>query len=100
MENAGNWKTGISFPVNGTNVIEAPSFKDGRVYINRDQFFGNVSELAWRYYVGGHQPAQKWLKDRRGRQLDYKDIIHYGRIIYALEETDRLMHEIDDVIDM
>ena len=100
MEDAGTWKTGISFPVvgeNNENPVESISFSDGKVYINKAQYFGNVSELAWNFYIGGYQPAQKWLKDRKGRKLEWEDIMHYGRIIYALQETDRLMKEIDEI---
>lgn len=100
MEDAGTWKTGISFPVvgeNNENPVESISFSDGKVYINKTQYFGNVSELAWNFYIGGYQPAQKWLKDRKGRKLEWEDIIHYGRIIYALNETDRIMEEIDEI---
>ncbi len=57
-----------------------------------------MSELAWYFLIGGYEPAQKWLKDRRGRNLDYKDILRYGMIIYTLEETSRFMHEIDKII--
>ena len=34
-----------------------------------------------------HQPAQKWLKDRKGRVLTVDDIKHYQRIVVALEKT-------------
>lgn len=97
MEGADNWATKVTFPVNGDNIVDKPEFQDGKVYINKDQYFGNVSELAWNFYIGGYQPAQKWLKDRKNRTLDYEDILHYGRIIYALQETDRLMKEIDEI---
>ena len=97
MENAGSWKTGVTFPVPGSNVVDAISFTEGKVFINKEQYFGNVSELSWSFYIGGYQPAQKWLKDRKGRTLDFQDILHYGRIIYALQETDRIMNEIDKI---
>lgn len=48
-------------------------------------------------YIGGYQPAQKWLKDRKDRILDFEDILHYQKIIVALSETDRLMKEIDKI---
>ena len=51
--------------------------------------------MAWNFYIGGYQPAQKWLKDRKGRTLSYDDITHYRRIISILLETDRLMKKID-----
>ena len=97
MEGACSWNTGVGFPVAGTNTVEKVSFADGRVFINAEQYFSCVSELAWNFFIGGYQPAQKWLKDRKGRTLEYEDILHYGRIIYALQETDRIMKEIDEI---
>ncbi|WP_310559660.1 type ISP restriction/modification enzyme [Flavobacterium sp.] len=69
----------------------------GRVYINETQYFENVPEVAWNFYIGGYQPAQKWLKDRKDRKLEFDDISHYQKIIVALTETDRLMKEIDTI---
>ena len=65
-----------------------------RVRINKDQYFGNIPDLAWDFYIGGYQPAQKWLKDRRGRTLTANDIDHYQRIIKILIETYRITKEI------
>ena len=83
-----------TFPVAGDNVVEKPSYEDGSVYINATQYFGNVPETAWNFYIGGYQPAQKWLKDRKGRALGYDDILHYQRIIRILLETERIMARI------
>jgi hypothetical protein len=69
----------------------------GRVWINDNQYFDNVPKIAWDFYIGGYQPAQKWLKDRHGRELAYEDIVHYQKIIVALTETDRLMKDIDKI---
>jgi predicted helicase len=68
----------------------------GRVWINSEQYFDNVPLAAWEFYIGGYQPAQKWLKDRNGRTLTYDDIMHYQRIIKALAMTDELMNSIDE----
>lgn len=70
-------------------------YKTGNVYINETQYFANVPEVAWVFYIGGYQPAQKWLKDRKDIELSYEDIRHYQKIIVALHKTDRLMKEID-----
>ena len=67
----------------------------GKVYINKTQYFANVPELAWNFYIGGYQPAQKWLKDRKNRTLTYDDISHYRKIIAILIETQNLMQELD-----
>jgi Type ISP C-terminal specificity domain len=67
----------------------------GRVQINPDQYFEGVPLTAWEFHIGGYQPAQKWLKDRKGRALSFDDVIHYQKIIKILCETDRIMKEIE-----
>jgi hypothetical protein len=84
-----------TYLVDGTNIIEKVEYKDGEVFINNDQYFGNVPEIAWSFWIGGYQPAQKWLKDRKGRRLINEDIEHYQKVIVALTETDRIMKKID-----
>ena len=59
--------------------------------------FHPVTVVAWEFYIGGYQPAQKWLKDRKGRKLSYEDILYYQKIIVALTQTDHLMKEIDEI---
>jgi predicted helicase len=92
------------YPMNGDNVVVKPRFvvaqppdKIGKVYINDTQYFDHVPQIAWEFYIGGYQPAQKWLKDRKDRKLEFEDILHYQKIIVALTETDRLMKEIDKI---
>ncbi len=101
-----------TYPVDGENEVEKIKYnldqtsevsktsevlRTGNVWINSEQFFGKVPEIAWNFYIGGYQPAQKWLKDRKGRKLIDDDIVHYQKIIVALVETDRIMKEIDKV---
>lgn len=83
------------YPVGGDNIVTKIEYKGSSVFINETQYFANVPEIAWNFYIGGYQPAQKWLKDRKGRTLQFDDISHYQKIIVALSETDRLMKEID-----
>jgi predicted helicase len=85
------------YPIDGDNVVIKPNYQNGKVYINDTQYFDNVPETAWNFYIGGYQPAQKWLKDRKERKLEFDDILHYQKIIVALTETDRLMKEIDKI---
>ena len=85
------------YPIAGNDNVSKPQFKEGRVYINETQYFDKVPEISWNFYIGGYQPAQKWLKDRKGRKLEFDDILHYQKIIVALFETDRLMKEIDKI---
>ncbi len=89
------------YPIDGDNVVTKPKYVSngllGKVFINDTQYFDNVPEVAWNFYIGGYQPAQKWLKDRKGRTLEFDDILHYQKIIVALTETARLMKEIDTI---
>lgn len=88
-----------TYPVSGSDTVEKISYKNGNVHINSEQYFGDVPEVAWNFYIGGYQPAQKWLKDRKSRALTNEDIEHYQKIIVALVETHRVMKEIDEILD-
>jgi predicted helicase len=86
------------FPVKGDNCVDKKvNYDVDKVWINKTQYFENVPIEAWEFFIGGYQPAQKWLKDRKGTELSSEDIIHYQKIIFALTETDRLMKEIDQI---
>lgn len=86
----------------GDNVITKLNFvpdttdsdNTGDVYINESQYFANVPKTTYNFYIGGYQPAQKWLKDRKNKVLGYQDIEHYQRIITVLVETDEIMKEL------
>jgi len=91
-------KTGVTFPVAGSLQVDCYRWQDNRVYINAEQYFEGVPESAWLFFIGGYQPAQKWLKDRKGMALSFDDVKHYGRIIYVLQQTERLMNEIDNIM--
>jgi len=87
------------FTGEGDNRIpKKPTYKDGSVWINANQRFENVPEAVWNFHVGGYQTCEKWLKERKGRRLNEDDIAHYQKIVVALNETIRLMQEIDAVI--
>lgn len=97
-----------TYPMDGNNTItrhmtkksigyESITEETGRVWINDEQYFDKIPLVAWEFFIGGYQPAQKWLKDRQGRTLSFEDILHYQKIIVALTETDRIMKEIDKI---
>ena len=96
---------GPGFPMAGENCVEDVRYQPpqgiepGRVWINNKQYFEGVPETAWIFPVGGYLPAQRWLKDRKKRQLGFDDITAYARIIYALAETRKLMAQIDEAIE-
>lgn len=97
-----------TFPLEGTNRVSRAIGKGDwevdednstvRVWINDEQYFEGIPVEAWELSVGGYLPAQKWLKDRKARELSFHEIIQYQHIIVALVETVRIMDEIDDVM--
>ena len=101
---------GLGYPMAGANQVTRKMTKTsigfepdeadsniGKVWLNDTQYFTNVPLVAWEFYIGGYQPAQKWLKDRQGRTLDINDVRHYMNIIAALSLTHELMQQIDNI---
>jgi len=117
-------KNAVAFPVAGNSEVEKgfPKFKEnvdavssprsvqngkrgedtaftlGRVYINKTQYFDGVPSNVWNFTIGGYQVCEKWLKDRRERQLTHDDLQHYKKIVAALARTIELMQAIDKTI--
>ena len=73
--------------------------EDRKLKINKTQWFDGIPETVYNFHIGGYQVCQKWLKDRKGRKLTEEEIEHYQRIVVGLNETIRIMAEIDEVIE-
>jgi len=89
-----------NYPVDGENEVEKIKYKDWKVFINDEQYFEWVPENVWEFYIWWYQPAQKWLKDRKWRKLNYEDIIHYSKIILVLKKTIEIMDEIENIFNI
>ncbi len=100
-----------TFPISGDNTVTKVGEKKktladvedgkGKLYINKTQYFDNLPEEVWHFHIGGYQVCYKWLYDRKkaGRKLSTDDIDHYHKIVVALNETIKIMKQIDEVID-
>jgi predicted helicase len=99
MEDTSIGDTPYPFHGDGESMVDKPRFDDGKVWINASQYFEGVPAIAWDFPIGGYQPAQKWLNDRKDRALSYDDVRHYQKIIKILAETDRIMREIELPLD-
>jgi predicted helicase len=84
---------------NDTVWLDSPATSKGQAASSGTIGFGGVPEAVWNFHIGGYRVCEKWLKDRKGRKLSAADIEHYGKIVAALAESIRLMHEIDEVIE-
>ncbi|WKZ68862.1 MAG: N-6 DNA methylase [Melioribacteraceae bacterium] len=112
------------FPIDGSNEVDKVSFQkeghseldsesagkktrsriksgmtDGKVFINKDQYFEPVPEEVWNYHIGGYQVCHKWLKDRKGRKLTLEERETYCKIVTALYHTIELQKQIDELYD-
>ena len=93
-----------AFPASGSRVVERVRYEPprdggpGRAWINAAQCFEGVAPETWAFAVGGYRPAEKWLRDRKGRTLSFEDVEHYRRTCAALAETPRLMARVDEAI--
>jgi len=86
------------FTGKGDCVVEKVRHAGNKVHINDRQCYSPVAERVWNHDIGGYRPAQKWLQDRKGRELKYEDIPHYMDICAALAETIRAMQRIDQAV--
>ena len=87
----------VKFDIQGSNVVEKVKYQDGKVWINKKQYFEGVPEEVWNFYIGGYQVLDKWLKSRKNRKLESKDIEQFLQIAEIIRETIRLMNEIDKI---
>ena len=94
-----------AFPQRGDNRVDRVRYvppsngSPGRVFINRKQYFEGVTQEIWDFTIGAYRPAEKWVKDRKARVLSDDDIDHYRQVLAALAGTERLMSEIDELIE-
>ena len=62
-------RTSLGLAIGNIGTGNTGNIPVGRVYIIATQYFDNVAEADFNFFIGGYQPAQKWLKDRKGRSL-------------------------------
>jgi len=89
-----------NYPIDGSNLVEQVKYNETQqqIWINDQQYFANIPNHIWNFYIGGYQVCQKWLKDRKGRELSFDDLVHYQNIISILGETIEIMSDIDQII--
>ena len=89
--------TNVKFDVQGSNLVEKVKYENEKVWINDKQYFDGVPEDIWNFYIGGYKVLDKWLKSRKKRKLESKDIETFLQIVEILKETKRIMEEIDKI---
>ncbi len=88
---------GVKYQGQGSDRIEKVCYdkSSGRVSINANKYFEGITPEMWEYRIGGYQVLEKYLKDRKGRQMD--DPVRYIRIADALAHTLDIQKDIDKI---
>ena len=88
----------VSYPVTGDNTVSKVKYEDGKVFINKTQYFGNIPEEVYKAVIGGYQVVYKWLNYRKDMVLSYEDIEHVEKMLNAIAISFKIQEEIDSVI--
>ncbi len=99
-------ETGIpiisNFGITGTNEITELSsderYHHNRIYINSNQYFGNVSADIWDFKIGKYKVLPHWILKRKGRSLSSRDIDHFHQMIAVIQKTIDLKIQIDSLV--
>ncbi len=87
----------------GDNIVIKPEFRivktneeiSYKLYINKTQYFETVPENVYNFQIGGYQVLDKYLKDRKNRELSHDEIDNITNIVKALTFTIKQMKLID-----
>ncbi len=80
----------------GENIVEKTNYSNGKLYINKEQYFDNIPEQVYEFKIGAYQVLHKYLKDRKGRNLSLDDIMNIENICKSLKFTITQMKLIDN----
>ena len=69
----------------------------GRLYLNSDMYFDNVPKAVYDFQIGGYQVLDKYLKDRKGRELSLDEVENVENIVKVLHFTLETMAKIDEL---
>ncbi len=88
----------INFLLLSHGTIKNVSFKDSRIYINKDDYFSTVDQSIFNYTIGNYKILKKWLLGRKNRKLSQREINDFKKIVFSLEETQKLVNEINNIL--
>lgn len=78
--------------------IKKVLFKDSRVYITNDVYFYPIDESVYNFTIGNYKVLKKWLSGRKKRILSENEIKEFKKIIFAIQETQKIVQKINKAI--
>ena len=88
------------FQISGSNMVTKVVYNEGKIYINNTQYFENIPKNIWDFCIGGYKVLDKWLKSRQGDKLSHQEIELFVKIVNILDETIKVMNEIDKLVQL
>ena len=89
--------TSTIFDIVGTNEIQSINYKEDKLFINKTQFFGNITNDVWDFQIGGYQILNKWLKSRKKVQMKSNQIEYFNQIVEIIKKTINHMKKLDEI---
>ena len=85
----------------GRDKVEKVTFQEvengGRVYINKTNYFEPIPEEIFEFHIGGYKVIDKYLKERKGRNLQIEEIHQVKNIAKILAFTVEKMEELNNI---
>ena len=78
-------------------MVHYVKYDKNSISINDSQHFDGIKKEVWEFKVGSYQVLDKWLKSRKGRKLNYKEVETFIKIINSISEMLELMDKIDKI---
>lgn len=86
-----------NFMGNGNNMVENIKLLDNKMFINDFQYFNFVNDEIYRFFIGGYQVIDLYLKYRKGKVLTLEEIENIENTIKVIAFTIDQMKKIDDL---
>jgi predicted helicase len=81
----------------GTNhKVEKISYKNKRVFINKDRYFSPVAKDIWNFHIGGYQVLYQHLKEKHKNHTDV-DAKQFLQVANIVDNTIKIIVEIDEL---
>ncbi len=77
-------------------IIKTNNCNRNSLFINKTQFFDNVTEEIYEFHIGGYQVLDKYLKDRKNKKLVLSEILNISKIVKTIAFTIYQMELIDN----
>ena len=92
-------RPGAKFQGTGDSKVDKIEYdaNTGRIYINSENYFEGIEPDVFDYFIGGYRVCEKWLKDRKNRELSLEDVQSFCKIVGVLRETIQIQSEIDNI---